>query len=41
MAWANAAGLIQGSGTELMPGGNAQRAQVAAIFQRFIENFTK
>lgn len=37
MSWANAGGLIQGSGTNLMPTGSAQRAQVAAILQRFIE----
>lgn len=36
MAWANAAGLIQGSGTNLTPTGSAERAQVAAILQRFM-----
>lgn len=41
MSWANAEGLIQGSGTKLMPGGNAERAQVAAILRRFIENIVK
>lgn len=35
LAWANAKGLIQGSGDKLMPGGDAERAQVAAILQRF------
>lgn len=41
MSWANALGLIQGSGNYLMPEGNAQRCQVAAIFQRFVENIAK
>jgi hypothetical protein len=31
--------LIQGDGVKLMPTGNAKRCQVAAILQRFIENF--
>lgn len=37
ISWANAKGLIQGSNNNLMPGGNAERCQVAAILQRFIE----
>jgi predicted amidohydrolase YtcJ len=38
LAWANAKGLIQGSdNNNLMPVGNAERCQVAAILQRFIE----
>ncbi|NLK38378.1 MAG: hypothetical protein GX299_09920, partial [Epulopiscium sp.] len=41
ISWANAEGLIQGSGSQLMPTGNAQRSQVAAILQRFIETITK
>lgn len=38
MTWAVSAKLIQGDGSRLMPLGGAQRAQVAAILQRFIEN---
>ena len=41
MSWASAAKLIQGDGTKLSPAGNAERCQVAAILQRFIENFAK
>ena len=41
MSWANAVGLIQGSQNQLMPTGNAQRSQVAAILQRFIETIAK
>jgi len=41
LSWANAAGLIQGDGSKLTPGGNAQRCQVASILQRFIENIAK
>jgi uncharacterized repeat protein (TIGR02543 family) len=41
MSWANATGLIQGSQNQLMPDGNAQRAQVAAILQRFMETIAK
>ncbi len=37
MSWANAAGLIQGDGTKLTPTGNAERCQVAAILQRFVQ----
>ena len=40
LSWANAKGLIQGSGNQLMPAGNAERAQVAAILQRFAEIYT-
>ncbi|HHX93335.1 MAG TPA: hypothetical protein GX688_06850 [Clostridiales bacterium] len=39
MAWANAAGLIQGDGIRLAPAGNTERCQAAAILQRFIEKF--
>ncbi len=39
MAWTNAAALIQGDGQSLNPGGQAERCQVAAILQRFIEQF--
>lgn len=39
LAWANAVGLINGIGNHMIdPGGTATRAQVAAIFSRFIEN---
>ncbi|MBQ9460470.1 MAG: S-layer homology domain-containing protein, partial [Clostridia bacterium] len=39
MAWANAAGLINGvSGSKLDPAGRATRAQAAAILMRFCEN---
>lgn len=37
--WAVSEGLIAGvTDDELQPQGNATRAQVAAMFQRFIEN---
>ena len=43
MSWAVGVGLVGGSnekdGLYLMPQGNAQRCQVAAIFQRFCTNF--
>ena len=39
MQWAVEKGIISGTGTgKLDPAGSAQRAQVAAILQRFIEN---
>lgn len=38
MQWSCVAGLIQGSGNKLMPGGTATRAQVAAMLQRFCLN---
>lgn len=41
MSWANAKGLIQGDANKLMPAGNATRAQVAAILNRFIDNPAK
>lgn len=41
MAWANSAGLIQGDGIKLLPAGNAERSQVAAIIQRFINTMGK
>ena len=41
MKWANAAGLLQGDGDRLAPGGNAQRCQVAAILHRFCETIAK
>ena len=41
MAWANAEGLIQGSGDKLMPTANGTRAQIAAILNRYIEGITK
>lgn len=40
MQWANGAGLIQGSDNNLMPKGNATRAQAAAILYRFCEPVT-
>ncbi len=36
MDWAVSVGLIQGSGDELNPDGNAQRSQLAAIMHRFM-----
>jgi len=39
LSWANAKGFIQGSSNKLTPGGNAERCQVAAILQRFIEMY--
>ncbi len=41
MAWANASGLIKGDGGKLIPDGNAERAQVAVILQRFMESIAK
>jgi hypothetical protein len=42
MKWANANGLIQGrTETTLAPKGDSTRAEVAAIFQRFVENIVK
>jgi len=41
ISWANAEGLIQGSGSQLMPVDNALRCQVAAILQRFLETIAK
>ncbi|HHV99816.1 MAG TPA: S-layer homology domain-containing protein [Clostridiaceae bacterium] len=41
ISWANATALIQGDGAKLMPTGKAERCQVAAILQRFIENVVK
>ena len=39
MKWANAEGLITGrTATTLVPGGDATRAEAAAILKRFIEN---
>lgn len=38
MSWANQAGLITGSGNSLLPGGDAIRAQAAAILMRFCKN---
>ena len=36
MTWAVGKGLVNGSGGQLLPGGNATRCQVAAILQRFL-----
>ena len=42
MSWANAMGLINGrTATALAPTGTATRAEVAAIFHRFVENIVK
>lgn len=42
MGWANAEGIISGLGGNLLdPRGNAQRCQVAAILQRFMESTVK
>jgi hypothetical protein len=42
MSWANAEGLITGrTATTLAPGGNATRAEAAAILKRFVEDFVK
>ena len=35
MAWANAAGIVQGSGGKLLPGSTTSRAQTAAMLTRF------
>ncbi len=39
VSWAVAKGLIQGSNNMLMPGGSAERCQLAAILQRFAEMY--
>lgn len=41
LGWTVNTGLMQGSGGKLMPKGNATRAQVAAILQRFDQNVAK
>jgi hypothetical protein len=42
LSWANAKGLINGTGSNLLnPLGAAERCQVAAILQRFMENIAK
>jgi hypothetical protein len=42
MSWANARGLITGrTTTNLVSGGTATRAEVAAILKRFVESFVK
>lgn len=38
LGWAVAEGLVNGASGKLMPKGSATRAQVAAIFHRFVEN---
>ena len=38
LGWAVAEGLVNGASGRLMPKGNATRAQVAAIFHRFVES---
>lgn len=39
--WACGAGIIEGSGSRLMPGDAATRAQVAAVLQRFCQGAAK
>lgn len=39
--WAVAERLVNGASGKLMPKGYAARAQVAAIFHRFVENVVK
>lgn len=42
MSWSNVEGLINGTGSDLLdPASAAQRSQVAAILQRFVENTAK
>jgi hypothetical protein len=41
VSWANAAGLLNGSGGKLMPAGNATRAEVAAVLHRFALGSTR
>lgn len=41
LRWAVAQGILQGNGGNLMPQGTATRAQVAAMFQRYIESTVK
>ncbi len=41
LSWANANGLVEGDGSKLMPTGNAERCQVAAILMRFCQNTAK
>lgn len=40
LQWANAAGIINGSGNALLPGSTATRAQTAVILSRFCTNET-
>lgn len=41
MQWAVSAGILEGSGGQLKPGGTATRAEVAVILMRFCENTAK
>ena len=42
LSWANAEGLVNGRTADtLAPAGTATRAEVAAIFHRFVENIVK
>ena len=41
LGWAVAERLVNGASSKLMPKGYAARAQVAAIFHRFVENVVK
>jgi len=38
MQWACGSGMVEGNAMNLMPQGNAERAQAAAILQRFCDN---
>ena len=38
MRWVNKAGIMEGTGSKLMPKATATRAQLAAVLERFIEN---
>ena len=41
LSWANVNGLVEGNGSKLMPRGNAERCQTAAILMRFCQNAAK
>lgn len=41
MAWAVNAGIIKGSGENLIPNGSATRAQVATIIMRYSQSVNK
>ena len=41
MQWACGSGIVEGNVMNLMPQGNAERAQTAAILQRFCDNVAK
>lgn len=41
VSWANAVGLIAGDGTNLNPSSKATRAEIAAFFMKYLENYDK